>query len=102
MAVSVAPGYYNKAAKSYYARPGRVAVSGQAVQILLFAPDRVSAVVKNYGTDGVFVGDSRFNLSEIGHYLAPGDALSLTTPCELYGVANSGTQPISTLEEMVT
>lgn len=101
MAVTVPPNYFDPSSPHPQPASGQVNVGSVPVIIIPQNYRRFSASIKNTGNDGVWVGPRGSATPNAGHLFGPGEVINWATPGELWGVANSGTQLVTYLDEMI-
>jgi hypothetical protein len=101
MAVQVAPGFYDRNRHYGIVRTKQITVGTDAIRILEQVDGRFSAVVTNAGAANVFVGSSYDVVNGNGHAILVGTSLIIETSTELFAAVATGTNLVTTIEEMV-
>lgn len=100
--ITAPPGYYGLEPNHHaIARTRKFAISTTNLLVLPESFARVSATITNNGTAGIYVGTSQALTDGEGHALPAGVSITILTSAELYAVASTGTQEVTTFEEVL-
>lgn len=100
MSTTWPPGHWDPQFPRALAQARQLNVGTKAVNLLVQAPRRISATIKNNSANIVYVGGDEGVTTATGHILGSQDVLTVYSNAALWAIAASATNGVSVIEEL--